>query len=305
MLEIEDLSVQFAVRDGNITAFEQFSFSVGPQEKLCIIGETGSGKSVLILALLRLLPDNAKVRGKVLLDGRDLFSMTPRQLCNLRAAEISYIPQGNGSALNPIMRVGKQIAERLRGTCSRADAQERAAAELEGMDMDRRWLRAYPHQLSGGMKQRAVIASGTIAKSRLILADEPTKGLDAQRIGGIAEIFNRMSDSALICVTHDLYFARAVAETVGVMYAAQMVELSPVKDFFEHPLHPYSQMMIGSLLENGMHYEKGFAPDHQEYDQYGCRFYPRCPYATDRCKQAPPMADVDGRKVRCWIYAHP
>ena len=162
---------------------------------------------------------------------------------------------------------------------------------------------AYPHTLSGGMRQRALIAMGTAGGAKTLLADEPTKGLDAPRAGQITGLFRQLQDRTLLCVSHDLRFARELADRISVTYAAQQVECCGRDAFFQRPLHPYSQLMLAALPENGLNASIGFAPPHQEYAGMGCHFYKRCPYASQRCRMPPPMVEREDRRVRCWRYA--
>ncbi|MCF0120542.1 MAG: ABC transporter ATP-binding protein [Oscillospiraceae bacterium] len=172
------------------------------------------------------------------------------------------------------------------------------------MGSEEQWARAYPHMLSGGMKQRAMIAMGVAAGAKTILADEPTKGLDSDRIESVIECFNMLKDETVLCVTHDVNFARAIGDNISVMYAAQQLEYAERDDFFSCPLHPYSQAIIAAMPENGLQCTVGFAPPHTEYSRLICRFAERCPQCSDRClNEMPPMINLDGHHVRCWQYA--
>ena len=307
MLHINNLTVQFKGTHQNMmTVLDDFTLHIPQQKSLFLIGETGSGKSILLLAILGLLPHSAIVSGEVWCNDKNLLTCSEQERCHIRGKDISYIPQGSGSALNPIMKIGKQVGERLvdQSICSKSEAMIRTTAQLEKLDFDdgKKWANTYQHQLSGGMKQRVLIASGTIVPTKFIVADEPTKGLDGDRVDEVIDIFADMADTTLICVSHDLHFTRKLADNIVVMYAAQMVEYSEKKLFFNNPLHPYSKLMISSLVENGMHYDGGFAPPHTAYDNQGCRFRARCPHAHEKCVKMPTLIDYDGRKVRCWLY---
>ena len=307
MLEIQDVSVKFSSSD-EVGAVEHVSITLKDKSKTALIGETGSGKSVLLLSILRLLPATAEITGSVFLDGVDLLAMKESELEKLRGDRISYIPQGGGNSLNPLMKVGRQIGEPLvehRGY-SKKEAFLESIRLLKRFHVgkEEQWARAYPHMLSGGMKQRAMIAMGVSAGAMTILADEPTKGLDYDRIQSVIECFNMLVNETVLCVTHDINFARAIGNYISVMYAAQQLEYAERDEFFSRPLHPYSQAILAAMPENGLKCSVGFAPSHTEYSAKVCRFADRCPYRMDRCLQEmPPMFDRGGHYVRCWQYA--
>ena len=307
MLEIKDVNVHFSSA-GAVGAVEDFSLTLEPRSKTVLIGESGSGKSVLLLSLLRLLPATAQITGSVLLDGVDLFRLRESELEKIRGDRISYIPQGGGNGLNPLLKIGLQVGEPLmehRGY-PKKKAVEASIQLLRRFRLGREeaWIKAYPHMLSGGMRQRAMIAMGVAAGSRVILADEPTKGLDSDRIQRVVECFRELREETLLCVTHDIHFAQAVGQQFVVMYAAQQLEIALNQEFFANPLHPYSQAILRAMPENGLECSVGFAPPHDVYASRGCRFSDRCPYKTPRCEEeVPPMLDRNGHKVRCWKYA--
>lgn len=305
MLEIQNLSVRFGKNAPYVV--EKINLKIDEKTKTVIIGETGSGKSVLLLAILRLLPSNAIVEGNVFLNGEDLLSMEEKQMYAVRGKKIGYVPQSNGTSLNPLLRVGKQLDESLLIN-SKAGAAERKREiltlmqELE-LEKPEKVYKMYPHQLSGGMRQRVLLAMGLCTHAPYIFADEPTKGIDTSGVGRIIDKFAAIQDSTLLCVTHDLGFAEAVGEQAVVMYAAQQVECCAVKELVSNPLHPYTQAMLAALPENGAKVLMGFAPPHDEFENAGCRFYDRCPYRWEKCQSPPPILDIGKRKVRCWKYA--
>ena len=204
--------------------------------------------------------------------------------------------------------MGHQLCEAIRKhqPCTRREALVQAAALLEsfGLEHGVALCRSYPFQLSGGMRQRVLIAMGIAAGADLVLADEPTKGLDRRRIALVEDAFQRLGERTLLCVTHDLRFAHAISSRVVVMYASQQIESGDSPSFFAEPLHPYSRAMLEALPENGLHANMGFAPPRQDVDaQSVCHFYGRCPWRSERCRKAPPLMTVGKRKVRCWKYA--
>ena len=305
MLEMNDVSIRFG---GGPAAVTDVSFAVPEGRKTIVIGETGSGKSVLLLAILGLLPKSARLSGGILFNGRDLTACSRKQMEKVRGAQISYIPQGSGNGLNPLYTVGHQIDETIRkhSRVSRREARSRTESLLTrfGIEDARRSANVYPFAYSGGMRQRALIAMGIAADARLILADEPTKGLDQHRIQSVIEAFHQLDGRTLLCVTHDLRLAKAIADRVVVMYASQQIESGEGAEFFANPLHPYSRAMLEALPENGLNASMGFAPPREdESAQSACHFFDRCPERCGRCRQAPPLIDVRGRKVRCWKYA--
>ena len=306
MLEIEGVSIRFG---DNPEAVSDTTFTVGDGDRLAVVGETGSGKSVLLLAALGLLPASARVTGSIRLNGRELLGCRGAGDSNrIRGKEIAYIPQGSGNGLNPLYTVGHQLCEAIRKyqPCTRKEALVQAAALLEsfGLEHGVALCRSYPFQLSGGMRQRVLIAMGIAAGADLVLADEPTKGLDRRRIALVEDAFQRLGERTLLCVTHDLRFAHAISSRVVVMYASRADRERRQPLLFAEPLHPYSRAMLEALPENGLHANMGFAPPRQDVDaQSVCHFYGRCPWRSERCRKAPPLMTVGKRKVRCWKYA--
>lgn len=233
MLKIDKYSVRF--KENGVPVCEDISLSVKRGEKTVIIGETGSGKSVLLLGILKLLPKEAVVSGKIELDRIDLGTKTTEEMYEIREKKISYIPQGSGSSLNPLMRIEQQMGEAmgLYGFSKRKERKEKAIEMLRryNLGQEEKVAAAYPHQLSGGMKQRILIAMGFGKKADIILADEPTKGVDKRRGILIEDDFIRQN-TAILCVTHDIHFAERVADSIIVMYAAQQMECCTKEEFF-------------------------------------------------------------------------
>lgn len=306
MLDIQNVTVRFGPA-GTPNAIEQVSLAAPDRQKTFLIGETGSGKSVLLLAILQMLPKSAHVEGRALLDGMDVMALPPKEIRKIRGSRIAYIPQGSGNGMNPLLTVGLQVGEPLmihQGLRKRP-AKERALQLLRQLDLgnEEQLIRQYPYTLSGGMKQRSLIAMGVIADAGLLFADEPTKGQDTERIRMIAETFERLPDKTLLCVTHDLRFARNMADQIAVMYASEEVETASKSDFFREPLHPYSRAILRALPENGLQVTKGFAPPRADAElAKGCRYALRCDCCTQRCRERPPLIDLGNRKVRCWHY---
>lgn len=307
MLEINHISVKFSA-DSDVQAVEDVSLRLADGEKLALVGETGSGKSVLLLAVLRLLPGSAQVKGDVLLDGKSIWQMKRKELDKIRGSLISYVPQGGGEALNPLMRVGYQVGEPLmeHKGLSKKEAMEKSVSLLRRFHLgdEEALARAYPHTFSGGMRQRAMVAMGIAADPKIVLADEPSKGLDEKRVALVADAFRQLGDKSLLCVTHDLLFAQKISDHICVLYAAQQVEYGPTEKLMSAPLHPYTRDMLRAIPENGMQVDKaGFAPPHTGYDNFGCRYRHRCKECMEVCKKMPPLFTVGEEKVRCWLYA--
>ncbi len=307
MLEIQNLTVRFQLSQGTITALEGVNLTLHDGEKLCVVGESGSGKSVLMQAVLCLLPENACVSGRILLDGEDLLQKSQKELTKIRGVKLSYVPQGSGNSLNPLLRLGFQISESLvaHHRLPRRGADQRSVQLLRQFHLgdEEQLVRSYPHTLSGGMRQRSLLALGIAAEAPYLVADEPTKGLDADRVGLVADCFNRLQDCSLLCVTHDLTFAQQVSNRVAIIYAGQMIECETAERFFRAPRHPYSKALLDAVPERGLHAIPGFSPGHEEYTD-ACRFYNRCPRRTSQCQTQPQEHWNGERMVKC-IYDTP
>lgn len=306
MLKIKDLDISFG--DNSSVVFDT-SFDVVENKTTCIIGETGSGKSVILLAILGLLPDAVSSSSTILLDEKNLLALSEKELHIIRKYHLSYIPQGSGNGLNPLYKIEHQIIETLQLTqkISKNKAKLRCEELLNelGFDDAKKVLKSYPHQLSGGMRQRVLISIGMASEAHTLLVDEPTKGLDKFRISLVVDTFERIKNRTILCVTHDLNFAKIIGNYVIVMYASEMIESCDADQFFSNPLHPYSQNMLSALPENGLVTDVGFAPPREDMDkQRACKFIERCNCKTDKCKVNPPLLQIGGnRKVRCWNYA--
>lgn len=288
MLELEHISVRFAAGHG-VQAVEDVTLTLEDGGRLAIVGETGSGKSVLLLAVLQLLPGSALVSGSARLDGEDLFAAGQKRLREIRGGVISYVPQGGGASLNPLYSVGFQVGEPLmehRGY-SKKKAFLASIPLLKRFQLGReeQLAKGYPHTFSGGMRQRAMVAMGISAGARIIFADEPTKGLDQKRVDLVADTLNRLETEALLCVTHDLQFAAAVCRRVCVMYAAQQVEYGSAAQVLGQPLHPYTQAMVRAMPENGCMFRRALLRR-------------RCPAAVAGSGPAVPMPRRSARPCR-------
>jgi oligopeptide/dipeptide ABC transporter ATP-binding protein len=311
-LEVRDLHVSFPSADGVVRAVRGASFNIEPASVLGVVGESGSGKSVTAQAILG-LHSRAEVTGQAMFRDRDLLSMHEDELRKVRGAEISMIFQDPLTSLHPLHRIGWQIAEVITahspGT-SRRQARERAIELLTdvGIPAPRSRVDDYPHQFSGGMRQRAMIAMALALRPALIIADEPTTALDATVQAQILQLLRRIQDeqgSALMLITHDLAVVAGLADTVMVMYAGRPVEIADRHTLYRRPHHPYTKGLLSSLPVAGKHRLTPIPGQPPSLIRLpaGCPFHPRCPFVMDRCRQEePPQRQVgDAHVSACWL----
>lgn len=311
LLRVENVTVHLPARGGGIVhAVDDASFSIRDREMFAMIGESGSGKSILGSAVMRLLPPNAEFSGKILLGETDVLHASETEMQHIRGKTVASIAQSPYLAMNPGLRVGFQIEEPMRQHLSLTKelSAMKARSILKYFDIipEEKRAREYPHQYSGGMLQRALVAMGTAADPRLIIADEPTTGVDVIQKRNIVTLFLRAAEKgcAFFVITHDIEFARAIADRIAVNYCGQILETAETKEFFKSPKHPYTQALLGALPENGLHPIPGQSPSMIHVPD-GCRFHPRCPHVCERCQtEQPPVVETgDGTFVRCWLYA--
>jgi len=312
LLEIRNLTTAFPGENGLLKAVENVSFTLLKGEVLCLVGESGCGKSMTALSILQLVPPpGAIIAGEVIFDGRDLMNLEPEEIRLIRGDRISMVFQEPMSALNPVFSVGDQVSEvfRIHRDMDREEARLKAV-ELLGRvgipDPDRR-AGEYPHQMSGGMQQRALIAMAMACEPELLIADEPTTALDVTvqaQILRLMEHLIRGQERSLLLITHDLGVVAKVADRVCVMYAGVIVEISPVKTLFADPGHPYTMGLMASLPSAGNRSYRpipGSVPDLADLPA-GCRFHPRCPRARDVCwEKEPELLTTGDRSVRCYF----
>ncbi len=321
LLEVEDLRTHFFTRSGVVRAVDGVSFRVGQGETLAVVGESGCGKSVTSLSILRLVatPPGRIVSGRMLFQGESLLDKTEKQMQELRGNEISMIFQEPMTSLNPVLTVGRQIGEafELHQGLGRAAALARAAEMLRLVQIPEpeRRLAQYPHELSGGMRQRVMIAMALSCGPKLLIADEPTTALDVTIQAQILDLMRALkekSGAAILLITHDLGVVAEMAERVVVMYAGRKVEEAPVEALFGQPRHPYTRGLLGSVphLEDAaqdigarqrLAEIPGMVPSLRE-EIPGCTFAPRCAHAQARCREAyPPLEEkAPGHWVACW-----
>lgn len=305
-LAVENLTVRFPTPRGPVHAVTDASWQVDPGQTVVLLGESGCGKTVSAKAVAGLLPENAHVHGRVLFEGKDLLTATAEERRQFRAEKLGVIFQNPMSALNPVLTIGSQLAEpfRVHRGLSRREALDRAAEllDLVAIKRPRDRLRSYPHELSGGMAQRVVIALAIALDPVLILADEPTTALDASVQAGILRILADLREKmnlAMVLVTHDMGVAAAVADQVVVMYAGRVVEKGPARQVLREPRHPYTSALLSSTPRlSNVHEELRpipGTPPHLADIPPGCAFHPRCAFAIPLCRsERPPLRSVAG-----------
>ncbi|WP_417064434.1 ABC transporter ATP-binding protein [Gordonibacter urolithinfaciens] len=316
LLSVKNLSTEFPVKKGIVKAVEDVSFDVDAGEILAIVGESGSGKSVTSLSVMGLLAEPGHVAGGSMeFEGKDLVTLSEREYRELRGHDMAMIFQEPMTSLNPVYRVGKQIVEAIRTheNVSKKEARERAIDMLRkvGIPSPEKRIDDYPHQMSGGMRQRVMIAMALSCNPKLLIADEPTTALDVTIQAQILDLLRRLRDDtgmAVLLITHDLGVVSETADRVVVMYCGQVVEEAEVRTLFDHPMHPYTLGLLKSIprLEDDdskrLYMIKGMVPNPLEMPP-GCHFSDRCDSCMDICREKiPDLVDVGGHKVRCFLY---
>ncbi len=308
LLTITHLKVHFPTQDGMVKAIDTIDLEIANSERLGLIGETGCGKTVLGMSIIRLLQPSTKIEGEIWYKGKDLLKLSEGEMRKIRGKEIAMILQNPTTSLNPVLKVGDQIAEAIQlhqGLDKRA-AREKAVEMLESVKIPSPDKRAneYPHEFSGGMKERAMIAMGLACNPSLIIADEPTKGLDVTIKMQIVKLLKEVSRrKSMLFITHDLGVATQICDNIAVMYAGELVEYAKTEDVFKNPLHPYTQGFLNSLPNMGLKPIRGMSPSLIDLPS-GCRFHPRCDHASAKCTiEHPPMVEIEkGHSVRCFLY---
>lgn len=318
LVEVEDLTVRFVSRDLDISVVNGVTFQLNAGQVLCLLGESGSGKSVTLRALMRLFPDTARIQGRINIDGKDILALGGSELRRVRGRLVSMVFQEPMTALDPVFTIGTQIAESVayHDGMSYTAGRKRALELLELVQVPsaRQRLDVYPHELSGGLRQRAMIALALACRPKLLLADEPTTALDATvqiQILLLLRDLQRELGMATIFVTHDLGVACEIADQVAVMYAGRFVEAGTVASVMDAPKHPYTQGLLKSTVHGQSRGQQlytiaGSPPDLADLPR-GCTFAPRCPVRIDACTHdQPPLFSIsEGHTTRCILHDHP
>lgn len=317
LLEVKDLTVEYHTNSGVVHAVSHLNLSIGEGETLGFVGETGAGKTTTALSIMNLLPypQGKILSGSIKFNGEEIIGKTKREMTKIRGDKISMIFQDPMTSLNPVMTVGEQIAEviRIHEKTSKIKAMEKAGDMLETVGIRRERANDYPHQFSGGMKQRVVIAIALACNPKLLIADEPTTALDVTIQAQMLELMKDLKvkyDTSMIMITHDLGIVAEICDKVAIMYAGNVVEYGDKVDVFteENPHHPYTIGLFNSIPDIFSEQEeldviKGLTPDPTNLPT-GCTFHPRCPKACERCaKEVPPYYEVaPGHSISCFLY---
>ena len=314
VLQVIDLQVSYYTDTGRAIALNGVTLALSAGEKLGLVGESGSGKSTMALAMMRMIKPPGRIEGgQVIVGDTDLTKLSNDDMLKARLSKIAYIPQGAMNSLNPVMRIGDQMADAIRAHDPKADkfaVEDRCVGALESVDLKPSVYKMYAHELSGGMKQRVCIAIGILLKPQVIIADEPTSALDVVTQRQVMETIDRVQKqigAAVILIGHDMGLMAQFVDKVAVMYAGRLAEMSTVRQMFTTPAHPYAQALISSLpsLENKGVFQgiPGLAPALLRLPP-GCAFHPRCPRAMDICRaERPELRDLPGdRHVACHLY---
>jgi oligopeptide transport system ATP-binding protein len=318
ILEMKNLKTHFFTHDGQVPAVDGVSLKIRKGETLCIVGESGSGKSVTAMSIMKLIPTppGKYLDGEIIFKGEDLLKKSNDEMRNIRGNDIAMIFQEPMTSLNPVFTVGDQIMEAimLHQKLDKTAAREAAIEMLKkvGIPLPEKRVDEYPHQLSGGMRQRVMIAMGLSCNPMLLIADEPTTALDVTIQAQILDLMRKMkkdSDGSILFITHDLGVVAEMADNVMVMYAGKVMEQGSAKEIFEHAVHPYTKGLLKSIptldsnKNKALHTIDGMVPSMYNLPQ-GCAFWPRCEYAMDICKEKKPQLtalDREERKCACWL----
>ncbi|GAA4719679.1 ABC transporter ATP-binding protein [Brevibacillus fulvus] len=315
ILQVQQLRTRFKTDQGKVSVVDGVDFSIRQGETLGVVGESGCGKSMTSLSIMRLLPQNGSTEGKITFEGKDLLSLSEKDMQKIRGNEIAMIFQEPMTSLNPLHTVGRQIEEAvlLHRKVTKEEAKKRAIDMLKAVGMPRpeEIYGEYPHQLSGGMRQRVMIAMAMACDPKLIIADEPTTALDVTIQAQILELMQKLKEqtgTSIMLITHDLGVVAEMCDRVIVMYAGQVVEEAEINQLFESPKHPYTIGLMNSVPELDEEREyletiPGSVPLAHQMPS-GCRFAPRCSKAMPICSEKQPdLLDLGGQKCRCWLYA--
>jgi peptide/nickel transport system ATP-binding protein len=316
VLQLDGVTTHYRTLRGWVRAAEDVSFEVGKGEALGLVGESGCGKTTVALSILKILPAGAKIRkGRIIFDGTDLVPLSDAEMRKVRWKGVSIVFQGAMNALNPVFKVGDQIIEAIKlhePEVTKSDAYNRTEALLEMVGVDASRVNNYPHEFSGGMRQRALIAMALACNPKLLIADEPGTALDVIVQAQVLQLMKSLKEKlglSMVMISHDLSIVAEVCEKIAIMYAGNIVEYGDVESIFKEPLHPYTQGLLGAFPSIKGERKKlvsipGQPPD-LLHPPTACRFHPRCPYAMEICKKETPVLEKQGSQehsVACHLY---
>jgi peptide/nickel transport system ATP-binding protein len=307
-ISVEDLKAQYKTENGIVHAVDDVSFSLENGESIGIAGESACGKSTLGLSIMRIVQGGKIASGDIILEGKSILKMSESEFAkNVRWKDISMVFQGAMNSLDPVFTVEEQFIEVLKQHHYDRDYKQRMSEIVNSVGLTKEVLKKYPHELSGGMKQRIVIAMALLLKPKFVIADEPTTALDVLVQAQIINLLKKLKKEgmSIMLITHDLAIISEIAEKIGIMYAGKMVEFGNASEVYKNPKHPYTQGLLKSIPrlkgEKVVSYIKGAPPSLIQPPQ-GCRFYDRCPQAMEKCKKDPPKFKTDSGYVLCWLY---
>jgi peptide/nickel transport system ATP-binding protein len=308
---VVDLQAQYFTENGTIKAVDHIGFTINENESLGIAGESASGKSSLGAAILRIMqPPGKVIGGNIILDGNDIAKLSDTDFNKrIRWKKISMVFQGAMNSLDPVYTIGNQLKEILEQHNFKGRIDDKISESLEQVGLDQSVSKKYPHELSGGMKQRVVIAMALLLEPDVVIADEPTTALDVLVQAQIINLLKRLKKEkgmTIIIITHDMAIISEIADKIGIMYAGQIVEFGSAREIYKDPKHPYTQALISAIPKlrsdnKQIHFIKGNPPDMLNLPS-GCRFYARCPHAMDICKDDPPIVRTKTGYTLCWLY---
>jgi len=307
-LSVNDLDIQYQSQGKKVHAVDHVSFSLQEKESIGIAGESGCGKSTLGLAIMKTLQENASVTGEIILDNKSILTIPESEFTkDIRWKQISMVFQGAMNSLDPVFTIKKQFEEILKKHNFKGDFRQTIESAVSSVGLPPSVLDKYPHEISGGMKQRVVIAMALILKPKMVIADEPTTALDVLVQAQIMTLLKNLKKSGLgiMLISHDLGIISEIVEKIGIMYAGQIVEMGLLSDVYKNPKHPYTIALLNSIpnLNNAIEITslKG-SPPSLINPPSGCRFYDRCPQAMEKCKKEPPKVKTSSGFVMCWLH---
>lgn len=315
LFSIRDFTVEYRTRAGSVKGVDDITLDIRRGEILGLVGESGCGKSTLGKGLMRLHTGPAQITaGELWFDGRDLMKLTQRQMADIRGAEIGMVFQDPMTSLNPVQRILEHLTETIQThepEVSNADARKRAEERIERLGIRRERITEYPHQMSGGMRQRVMISLALSLRAKLVIADEPTTSLDVIVEAKFLDLLKELQKEfglTILLITHNIGVVAEISDRIAVMYAAKLVEVGDVNSVFAFPKHPYTQGLLRSVpnikLDGGELYKMAGAPPDLAHPPAGCRFHPRCPFVMDICREeVPPLETIEENHLAaCWLY---